>query len=172
MAIYFKLGPALNLNQIFRPIVLQIRTRKKQLAFQQFRRKNNAEEIAKDYFDINYVKIFQNEWPAIRSALLSRKKYCAILNHFVDTDSYEEQLSSSGAYDFIAHCNKKAELRIEELQRLIDNDINNLAVLQNTRERDGQTDLEVECEIDELEKRLEYKLMYIQKVTSQNLNSK
>ena len=132
----------------------------KKVVFKQFRRKNDAEEIAKDYFDMNYVKLFQNDWPAIRCALLSRKKYSAVLNNFVTIESYEEQLLESGAYDFITHWKKKAEIKEEELQELVGDVRNELKLLQSSISEhheieENELESEIDNKIDELQERLE-----------------
>ena len=107
------------LHETLRPIYVPVRFKKKKVAFKQFRRKNDAEEIARDYFDTNYEKIFKAEWPAIRCAMLSRKKYCAVLNNFAHADEYEEELIDSGAYNFIRKLHESAGLKCNEVRKSI-----------------------------------------------------
>uniref|UniRef100_H2YUK7 5-cytosine rRNA methyltransferase NSUN4 n=1 Tax=Ciona savignyi TaxID=51511 RepID=H2YUK7_CIOSA len=81
-----------------------------------FRQRTDAVEIAKEYFDLNYVKHIKEQWPSVRCAMQSRKKYCAILNNFTDTDAYENELVNSGAYNFIAKLHRNATQHIQEIE--------------------------------------------------------
>lgn len=40
---------------------------------------------ALEHFDDFYKKVYKNDWPSIRCALLSKSKFCAVLNGFADT---------------------------------------------------------------------------------------
>jgi hypothetical protein len=40
--------------------------------------------LALDHFDEFYKKIFGQEWPSIRLALLSKSKFCALVSNFTD----------------------------------------------------------------------------------------
>ena len=163
MAIGIKSTLIKHIRQPFCPTVtgtMQVRNKKKFRTFKQFRRKNDSQEIAKDYFDINYEKIFKNEWPAIRCAMLSRQKYCAVLNNFVATERYEEQLVSSGAYDFISDFRRKAELKQHELERCCSQARHELeSALSKTADDVEQCDnsnkMEIELNIAELESKIE-----------------
>uniref|UniRef100_H2YUK6 5-cytosine rRNA methyltransferase NSUN4 n=1 Tax=Ciona savignyi TaxID=51511 RepID=H2YUK6_CIOSA len=88
----------------------------KQKRYKMFRQRTDAVEIAKEYFDLNYVKHIKEQWPSVRCAMQSRKKYCAILNNFTDTDAYENELVNSGAYNFIAKLHRNATQHIQEIE--------------------------------------------------------
>lgn len=87
--------------------------------FKQFRRQTDPHEIAKEFFDINYAKSFNEEWPAIRSAMLSRKKYGVVINNFANTDKYEDALIDNGAYDFVLKFHQKAAAKCFEIQKVL-----------------------------------------------------
>ena len=74
-----------------------------------------ASKFALEHFDDFYKKIFKTDWPSIRLALLSKSKFCAVLNHLADTVTKASALVSllpppiqSGlelakAYNFLAY---------------------------------------------------------------------
>ena len=108
-------------QRLYKPSISCICTKKTSTnTFQQFRRETDAHEIARDFFDINYVKSFKEEWPAIRCAMLSRKKYAAVVNNFVDTDLYTDNLFDSGAYDFILKLHQRAAAKSVETQTKVE----------------------------------------------------
>jgi hypothetical protein len=41
---------------------------------------------ALEHFDDFYKAVFGSRWPSIRLALLSPRKYCAVINNFGDSD--------------------------------------------------------------------------------------
>uniref|UniRef100_H2XS72 5-cytosine rRNA methyltransferase NSUN4 n=1 Tax=Ciona intestinalis TaxID=7719 RepID=H2XS72_CIOIN len=72
--------------------------------------------IAKEYFDLNYVKHIKQEWPSVRCAMQSRKKYCAVLNNFTNTEVYMQELHASGAYNFVEKLHKNSAKMAKELE--------------------------------------------------------
>lgn len=59
-------------------------------------------ELALDHFDLYYKPFFHQLWPSIRIALLSRQKYCAVINNFVgDQQKIILELAELGASDLI-----------------------------------------------------------------------
>lgn len=59
-------------------------------------------ELALDHFDLYYKPVFHQLWPSIRVALLSRQKYCAVINNFVsDQQKIILELAELGASDLI-----------------------------------------------------------------------
>lgn len=59
-------------------------------------------ELALDHFDLYYKPVFHQLWPSIRIALLSRRKYCAVVNNFVgDQQKIILELAELGASDLI-----------------------------------------------------------------------
>jgi hypothetical protein len=42
---------------------------------------------ALEHFDDFYKTVFGRKWPSIRLALLSPRKYCAVINNFGDSDT-------------------------------------------------------------------------------------
>ncbi|XP_076814395.1 5-cytosine rRNA methyltransferase NSUN4-like [Clavelina lepadiformis] len=126
------------------------RGKKKPSMFNQFRNKGSPAEIAKDYFDLNYSKVFKAKWPGMRCAMLSRKKYGNILNSYADFELYQDEILSSGAYDFISklHENateKSAELKnkINELEKEMSNESKQLP----NEDRDEMTTSEVKSKL-------------------------
>lgn len=49
-------------------------------------------DLALNYFDSFYSKVYGKSWPSIRLGLLSPKKYCVILNSFVDNEDIHKEL--------------------------------------------------------------------------------
>ncbi|XP_013414337.1 5-methylcytosine rRNA methyltransferase NSUN4 isoform X2 [Lingula anatina] len=63
-------------------------------------KKLGPEVRALQFFDRYYSPIFGKQWPSIRIALLSRPKYCALVNNLSRSrDDIIADLSSLGAYD-------------------------------------------------------------------------
>lgn len=65
------------------------------------------------FFDTFYNQHYGKLWPSIRISLLSRQKYCALLNSydFLEASKNESKLSNLGAFDFIEHAKKVASYR-------------------------------------------------------------
>ena len=147
------------------PLLLSIRTKKKPLAFRQFRKKNDAHEIARDYFDVNYEKVFKNEWMAIRCAMLSRKKYCAVMNNYAETKDYEQMLTDSGAYDFIGQLHTRANLRCHKVEEEINN-LNKLIDSSFSSDSSIQTFKEINNDVSEKIERLENELFVCKQLST------
>lgn len=61
---------------------------------------NRCTELSLNHFDGLYGKVYGKDWPSIRLGLLSPKKYCAILNSFVDNQEHHDRLVDEfGALD-------------------------------------------------------------------------
>lgn len=54
---------------------------------------------ALEYFDTALPPVYQNRWPSIRLALLSKQKYVSVLNNFADCQSTIEDFHNFGAAD-------------------------------------------------------------------------
>ena len=84
------------------------------------RKSNKAEEIARDYFDIQYPKIFKSKWPSVRCSMMSRKKYCSVINNYAGMNNmYTDSIIESGAYDFLKIFRERAKQKCEELSKNI-----------------------------------------------------
>lgn len=84
--------------------------------YYQYRRSSDPHEVAKAFFDSTYSKRFGNLWPSVRCALLSRKKYAAILNNLVDNWKVESNFVKSGAVDIVAVLRENAKNMCKEIQ--------------------------------------------------------
>lgn len=56
-------------------------------------------DVALLHFDNFYGNVYENEWKSIRLGLLSKHKYCAIVNTFSDFESSEIELRQQGAVE-------------------------------------------------------------------------
>ena len=61
-------------------------------------RKKTPKDLCLDHFDIFYKKTFGTEWPSLRLSLLSRPKFCALVNNYGDTDNTFKRLNKMGCY--------------------------------------------------------------------------
>nr|XP_061797316.1 5-methylcytosine rRNA methyltransferase NSUN4-like [Nerophis lumbriciformis] len=68
--------------------------------------KHPATSLAQQQFDITYNTQLGQLWPSVRVALLSEKKYGALLNNFC-SDALVEDLLSLGCRDFLTDINTK-----------------------------------------------------------------
>jgi len=90
----------------------------KRIKYVDLRKSTKAEEIARDYFDAQYPKLFKNKWPSVRCAMMSRKKYCCVLNNYVsDNDRYLDTMAEAGAYDFLQSFRQKAREKHAEFSQ-------------------------------------------------------
>ncbi|XP_054624072.1 5-methylcytosine rRNA methyltransferase NSUN4 isoform X2 [Dunckerocampus dactyliophorus] len=64
------------------------------------RPKHPPTSLAQQHFDVTYNTQLGQLWPSVRVALLSERKYGALLNHFCN-DAFVEDLHSQGCTDFI-----------------------------------------------------------------------
>jgi len=60
--------------------------------------KKTATDHCLDHFDLFYKKTFGNDWPSLRLALLSRPKFCALVNNYGDKDGALKRLNKMGCY--------------------------------------------------------------------------
>ena len=71
-------------------------------------RKKSACQFALDHFDLHYKPVYDLQWPSIRIALLSKSKYCALVNNFAsDRKQIDVSLAELGAHDFIWSAREK-----------------------------------------------------------------
>ena len=61
-------------------------------------KKKTAKNLCLDHFDIFYRKTFGKQWPSLRLAMLSRPKFCALVNNFGDSDTTIKRLHRMGCY--------------------------------------------------------------------------
>ena len=60
--------------------------------------KKKGKDLCLDYFDIYYKKNFEKIWPSLRLALLSRPKFCALVNNYGDPEATFKRLKNMGCY--------------------------------------------------------------------------
>lgn len=107
-----KLCRSLLFNRLLR-VSTQIRQKsKRHPQWYQYRRPNEPHEIAKEFFDDLYGKRFGKDWRAIRCAMLSRKKYAAILNSFSTDRNIEETFIHNGAVDIVQQLRHNASEKL------------------------------------------------------------
>jgi len=59
-------------------------------------------DLALKHFDLHYKPVYDVQWPSVRVALLSKSKYCALVNNFAfDSKRIGMSLAELGAHDFI-----------------------------------------------------------------------
>lgn len=93
----------------------------KRIKYVDLRKSTKAEEIARDYFDAQYPKIFKNKWPSVRCSMMSRKKYCCVLNNYISNeDEYLDYMAESGGYDFLQSFRQKAKDKCSQLGKEIE----------------------------------------------------
>ncbi|XP_057714435.1 5-methylcytosine rRNA methyltransferase NSUN4 [Corythoichthys intestinalis] len=82
------------------------------------RPKHPPTSLALQHFDVTYSSQLGQLWPSVRVALLSERKYGALLNNFC-THDFEEDLTSQGCRDFVSdmvtkeHSCKERETEVE-----------------------------------------------------------
>ena len=57
-----------------------------------------GKDLCLDHFDIYYKKNFEKIWPSLRLALLSRPKFCALVNNYGDPETAAKRLIDMGCY--------------------------------------------------------------------------
>ena len=57
-----------------------------------------GKDLCLDHFDIYYKKNFEKIWPSLRLALLSRPKFCALINNYGDPETAAKRLIDMGCY--------------------------------------------------------------------------
>lgn len=66
--------------------------------------KKQPSQFAMDHFDAFYSKVFGlDAWRSMRIALLSKKKYCAVVNPFAVTEELIERLRSIGCREIVGY---------------------------------------------------------------------
>ncbi|XP_033095959.1 5-methylcytosine rRNA methyltransferase NSUN4-like [Anneissia japonica] len=73
--------------------------------------KYEPSQLALKHFDRHYKSQFEEKWPSIRLALLSKQKYGALINNYGNPDEVEERLSELGAKDVLKSI--RASLKIQ-----------------------------------------------------------
>ena len=68
------------------------------LALLKQKTKPTAKDHCLEHFDIFYKKTFGKEWPSIRLAMLSRPKFCALVNNYGNSDDTVKRLTQMGCY--------------------------------------------------------------------------
>ncbi|KAM9789539.1 5-cytosine rRNA methyltransferase NSUN4 [Neosynchiropus ocellatus] len=71
--------------------------------------------LALQHCDVNYGSQLGNMWPSIRVALLSERKYGALINNFSHDDSLLESLTDQGCVDFVSDTESVAQSDAEEI---------------------------------------------------------
>ncbi|XP_067461548.1 5-methylcytosine rRNA methyltransferase NSUN4 [Thunnus thynnus] len=77
------------------------------------RAKHPPTSLALQHFDATYSVQLGQLWPSVRTALLSERKYGALLNHF-SYDANLEDLQAQGCRDFITDTDTQAQLCSEQ----------------------------------------------------------
>nr|CAB3264455.1 5-methylcytosine rRNA methyltransferase NSUN4-like [Phallusia mammillata] len=121
---------AVNKSSLYTTVRFKSKKRLFKYKYRNLRSKSAPHEIARDYFDENYPAYFESDWFSIRCAMLSRKKYCCVLNNFISVKDYEKNLIDSGAYDFVGKMNQNARLECALLEAERDMTIKQIQQLQ------------------------------------------
>lgn len=77
-------------------------------------------EIAKEFFDDLYGKRFK-DWRSIRCAMLSRKKYGAIMNGFSNNSSIEDEFIQHGAVNIVQQLRHNAAEMLHNTKQDMEN---------------------------------------------------
>ena len=64
------------------------------------KQKKMAKDHCLEHFDTFYKKTFERQWPSLRLAMLSRPKFCALVNNYGDRDTTFKRLNRMGCYSF------------------------------------------------------------------------
>nr|XP_057921971.1 5-methylcytosine rRNA methyltransferase NSUN4 isoform X2 [Doryrhamphus excisus] len=72
------------------------------------RPKHPPTSLAQQHFDVTYNTQLGQLWPSARIALLSERKYGALVNHFCN-DAFVEDLHSQGCTDFITDPDREVQ---------------------------------------------------------------
>lgn len=71
--------------------------------------KKKGIDLCLDHFDLFYKKNFEKIWPSLRLALLSRPKFCALLNNYGDPETGINRLKHMGCYSIKKQYNEAFE---------------------------------------------------------------
>ena len=66
-----------------------------------YQRSEPHREKALSYFDRYYKVVYGDKWPSLRISLLSRQKYCALVNNFSDFEQTAKKLAEAGGINMI-----------------------------------------------------------------------
>jgi len=67
------------------------------------KKSKTPQDLALEHFDLYHKPVFGSLWPSMRIALLSRQKYCAVVNNFtLDQQNVILELAELGASNFIS----------------------------------------------------------------------
>ncbi len=69
--------------------------------------KKPGSQYALEYFDRYHRPVYGDRWSSIRVALLSRQKYCVLVNNFVNVQHTVAELLCEGAEDILKLANQK-----------------------------------------------------------------
>lgn len=106
-------------------------------------RKKTPKDHCLDHFDIFYKKTFGKEWPSLRLALLSRPKFCALVNNYGDTETTFRRLKSMGCYSIKKQYHDEAD----EIQASIAENPNSV---RKIRRQTINSDIDVYSEVNKI----------------------
>lgn len=92
--------------------------------WQSVNKESRNPDLALGHFDGFYGKVYGKAWPSMRLGLLSPKKYCAVLNTFVDNDDIHKKLvEEDGALDLQRYYKKhlRAYTRWKLREQILEN---------------------------------------------------
>lgn len=77
---------------------------------QKLKEKRSAKNLALDYFDFFYAPLYGVEWPKIRLALLTGRKYTALVNNYsINRNETINDLTKLGAFNLFEICMRSLE---------------------------------------------------------------
>merc|ERR1719495_1934778 len=76
-----------------------------------------AKTLAIDNFDFYYPQFYGSRWPSMRLGLLSRSKYCAVVNNFGDPEITIQMLSELGCVDVNARFHQSNKQRLSKMEK-------------------------------------------------------
>ena len=82
------------------------------------KQKKMAKDHCLEHFDTFYKKTFERQWPSLRLAMLSRPKFCALVNNYGDRDTTFKRLNRMGCYSI----NKVYQDQVKYVKSRIDMD--------------------------------------------------
>ncbi|XP_074659745.1 5-cytosine rRNA methyltransferase NSUN4-like [Tubulanus polymorphus] len=101
------------------------------------RKPKEYKDVALDYFDVYHKAVFARKWPSIRLALLSLRKYTAVINNYAEneTDTVTD-LICAGADNMIERASTKIDAAKKKLKKVNkkDRDKNSLSNLKERQQ--------------------------------------
>lgn len=76
-----------------------------------------SRSLALNNFDQYYSQFYGRRWNSMRLGLLSRPKYCAVVNNFGDTEETVEKLENLGCVDVTKTFNQINNQRLEKIPK-------------------------------------------------------